>query len=63
MSSSDHTSMGLRPTRSPKCANTAPPKGRARKPAANVPNAAMVPAVGEADGKNSFPNTSAAAVP
>src|SRR5471032_3163759 len=32
----------LRPMRSPICPNTMPPNGRAKKPTANVPNAAMV---------------------
>jgi len=46
MSSSDQTSIGLRPTRSPKCAKTAPPIGRATNPAAKVPSAAIVPTAG-----------------
>jgi hypothetical protein len=63
MSSSDHTSIGLRPIRSPKWANTAPPIGRAMKPTANEPNAASVPVTGSNAGKNTSLNTSAAAVP
>ena len=46
------TMMGLRPTRSPKCAKNTPPIGRAANPTANTPNPAMVPASGLSDGKN-----------
>jgi hypothetical protein len=63
ISTSVITSMRLRPTRSPKCPNSTPPIGRARNPAANVPNAARVPTNGSAVGKNSCGKTSAAAVP
>ena len=55
--------MALRPSRSPKCPNTAPPNGRTAKPTAYVAKAAKVPATGLAPGKNNGPNTSAAAVP
>ena len=46
------TMIGLRPMRSPKCANTTPPSGRAANPIANTPKPAMVPAAGLSDGKN-----------
>ena len=53
-----------RPTRSPKCPNSAAPKGRAKKPAPNVANEARVAAVSESElEKKSLSNTSAAAVP
>ena len=39
-----------------------PPSGRARKPAAKVPNEAMVLMNGSAVGKKTLPNTRAAAV-
>jgi hypothetical protein len=61
--SSDTTSMGLRPSRSPKWPKTIPPSGRARNPAPNVANASIVPRNGPTSGKNSRGKTSAAAVP
>lgn len=56
-----NTSIFLRPTRSPKWPITTPPSGRAMNPTANVENAASCPAKSEKLGKNSGPNTSAAA--
>ena len=52
------TMIGLRPTRSPKCAKNTPPSGRAAKPTANTPNTAIVPASGLSDGKNRVLKTS-----
>ncbi|MCY1216923.1 hypothetical protein D9M72_288130 [compost metagenome] len=52
----------LRPMRSPQWPNTMPPSGRAKKPTAKVPNDASVLRKGSPPGKNSGPNTSAAAV-
>ncbi|MNU10755.1 hypothetical protein D3C72_2580960 [compost metagenome] len=52
----------LRPMRSPIGPKTIPPNGRAKKPTAKVPNAAMVLNSLSSEGKNSAPNTSAAAV-
>ena len=63
ISISDHTSMNLRPSRSPKWPMTTPPSGRAMKPMANVAKAASVPASSETCGKNCGPKTTAAAVP
>lgn len=63
VSSSEATSTGRRPCRSPMCPNSTDPSGRATNPTPNVPKAANVPASGETVGKNSGPRTSAAAVP
>ena len=63
MSTSVVTSVALRPIRSPKWPKTAAPTGRAAKPTNSVLKDRSVPASGELDGKNSFGNTSAAAVP
>ena len=57
------TSIGLRPSRSPRWPKRTPPIGRVTKPAANVVNAASVPVSGSNFGKNSALNTSAAIVP
>jgi len=57
------TNIDFRPSRSPKCPNTTPPTGRAKKPTAYVANEASVPANGSSVGKNSRLNTKAAAVP
>ena len=59
----DHTSIDLRPMRSPKCPMTMPPIGRAMKPMPKAAKEARVPAAGDICGKNSGPNTVAAAVP
>ncbi|MNT69841.1 hypothetical protein D3C72_2081830 [compost metagenome] len=56
------TSDFLRPIRSPTWPKTMPPTGRAKKPTAKVPNAAMVLNRLLSEGKNSAPNTRAAAV-
>ncbi|MFC7745143.1 hypothetical protein ACFQXA_36025 [Nocardiopsis composta] len=61
MATSAHTSTGLRPYLSPRWPPTTPPSGRARKPTANVANDASTPATGLNSGKNSDPNTRAAA--
>ena len=53
----------LRPCRSPRLPKNIAPSGRARKPTANVPNAASVPTNPPASGKNSLGKTTAAAVP
>jgi hypothetical protein len=63
MINSEITSIDLRPTRSPKWPKMMPPTGRAAKPTPNVANAASVPTVGSAVGKNSSLKISAAAVP
>ena len=57
------TSTGLRPNRSPIMPNRMPPSGRTTKPTPKVRNASRVPTTGSLFGKNSSPNTSAAAVP
>ena len=57
------TSTGLRPKRSPMMPNMMPPSGRTTKPTPKVRNASSVPTTGSLFGKNSSPNTSAAAVP
>src|SRR5262245_50525606 len=58
------TSVDFRPILSPKCPNTIPPSGRAKKPTAYVLNDAICAANGSSvDGKNSLSKTSAAAVP
>src|SRR6266851_7417354 len=57
------TSTGLRPNRSPVMPNRMPPSGRTTKPTPKVRNASSVPTTGSLFGKNSSPNTSAAAVP
>jgi hypothetical protein len=56
-------SVARRPMRSPMWPNRMPPSGRNTKPNPNVRNAVSVPTAGSACGKNSWPNTSAAAVP
>src|SRR5262249_16182328 len=56
------TSVVLRPTRSPKCPNSAEPIGRAKNAIANVARDASVAAVGSEGGKNNFGKTSTAAV-
>lgn len=63
VSSSEATSTGRRPCRSPMCPNSTEPSGRATNPTPKVAKAASVPARGENVGKNSGPRTSAAAVP
>jgi hypothetical protein len=63
MTSNDAISMRLRPRRSPKWPNRIAPSGRAMNPTANVARDSRTPAVAENDGKNSLPNTNAAAVP
>ncbi len=62
MVSSAATSVTLRPTRSPKCPNSAEPIGRARNAIANVAIEASVADAGSVAGKNSLGNTSTAAV-
>ena len=62
MLSSVASSMALRPTRSPKWPQTTAPKGRATNPVAEVAKASSVPVAGSCAGKNSLPNTNAAAV-
>ena len=62
MVSSAATSVALRPTRSPKCPNTAEPSGRAKNASANVASDCRVAEAGSAAGKNSDGNTSTAAV-
>jgi hypothetical protein len=57
------TSIDFRPSRSPKCPNTTPPRGRATYPTASVPNEASVPASGSRSVKNTWLKTRAAAVP
>ena len=59
MMSSVATRLTLRPSRSPIWPNRMPPTGRARKPDAKAPNAAIVPTTGSCAGKNTRPNTSA----
>jgi hypothetical protein len=48
--------------RSPKCPNNAEPTGRARNAIPNVASDASTDVAGSDDGKNSFGNTSTAAV-
>ncbi|MNN60725.1 hypothetical protein D3C81_1759230 [compost metagenome] len=55
------SSIFLRPRRSPRWPNTMPANGRAIKPTAKLPNAAMVLSIGFSLGKNNWPRTSAAA--
>ncbi len=62
ITSSDATSIALRPIRSPKCPHSTPPIGRARKPTPSVANAARVPDAGDSVEKNCEPKISAAAV-
>ena len=57
------TSIFLRPIRSPKWPKTTPPTGRAKNPTPKVANDSSVAINGVCSGKNSFGNTSAAAVP
>src|SRR6202012_257829 len=57
------SNIDFRPTLSPKCPNTMAPIGRAKKPAAYVPNAARVPVIGSKAGKKILLKISAAAVP
>ncbi len=56
-------SVDLRPRRSPKCPKNAAPTGRDRNAAAKVAMEATVAIVVPRCGKNTFGNTSAAAVP
>ena len=63
ITTSDNTSTGLRPTRSPRWPPRTPPSGRAANPTPNVANAASVPVIGFAPGKNAVPKYNAAAVP
>lgn len=63
MSSSETTSMDVRPIRSPQWPNTTEPSGRDMNATANVEKAASVPASGSRAGKNAVLSTSAAAVP
>ncbi|MNS97853.1 hypothetical protein D3C72_1322020 [compost metagenome] len=56
------TRVALRPMRSPKWPNTAEPMGRAKKAMANVASDCSTAADGSPAGKNSFGNTSTAAV-
>ena len=63
ISSTDSTSIDLRPILSPKWANTTPPIGRATNPTPNVASASRVPVSGFAVGKNSLLKTRAAAEP
>ena len=63
MITSVSSSIFLRPTRSPKWPKKKPPTGRARKPTANVPNAANCAAGPSRPLKNSLSNTRPAAVP
>ncbi len=58
-----NTRAGLRPIRSPKCATTSPPSGRAKNPTAKVANAASEPTRGLTEGKYSRLMNSAAAAP
>ena len=60
--SSAATSVVLRPTRSPKWPNTMAPNGRAKKAMENTAKDASSAAVSLPAGKNSFGNTSTAAV-
>ncbi|MCY1185428.1 hypothetical protein D9M73_262050 [compost metagenome] len=62
ISSSEATSVDLRPMRSPKWPNNAEPSGRARKAIPKVRKAASICAVPDPDGKNTGPITKAAAV-
>jgi len=62
MVSSAATRVALRPTRSPKCPNKAEPTGRAKNATAKVASDCSAPEAGSAEGKNSFGNTSTAAV-
>src|SRR5215213_10314666 len=57
------TNTGFRPKRSPMMPNRMPPKGRTTNPTPKVRNANNVPTTGSLFGKNSSPNTNAAAVP
>jgi hypothetical protein len=63
ISSSEPTSTGLRPIRSPRYPPTMPPTGRTAKPIPNVANDNRVPDNGSEDGKKTLPKYSAAAVP
>ncbi len=63
ITSSEATSVLLRPTRSPKWPNTAEPRGRARKAMPKVRKALSDCTAGLAPGKNTGPITSAAAMP
>ena len=54
---------GLRPTLSPKCPKMMAPRGRVTNATANVPKDWSSATVGEASGKKTRGNTSAAAVP
>ena len=61
--SSAVTSVFLRPSRSPKCPKRMLPNGLATSATPRVANDATVPATEPSAGKNSLPNTSAAAKP
>jgi hypothetical protein len=63
ISSSDATSVALRPTRSPKWPSRAEPTGRATKAMAKVAKESSSCAASDSCGKNTGPNTRAAAVP
>ena len=56
------TSVALRPTRSPKCPNSAEPMGRAKKASAKVASDCRVADPALFAGKNKRGNTSTAAV-
>ncbi len=62
MISSEATSVALRPTRSPKCPNSAAPTGRATKAIAKVAKALSCCTPGAPAGKNTGPITRAVAV-
>ncbi len=62
ISTSESTSMRLRPIRSPRCPATIPPMGRARNPTPYAANDERRPTAGVWFGKNWLPNTSADAV-
>ncbi len=62
ITSSDATSVDLRPMRSPKWPNRNEPIGRAMKAMPNVMKADSACAVADPRGKNTGPMTSAAAV-
>ena len=62
ISSKEATSVDLRPMRSPKCPKATAPTGRATKAMPKLISANSVCAAADSAGKNSGPNTSAAAV-
>lgn len=53
-----HTRVFLRPSRSPRCPNMMPPRGRATYPTVNVDKPRRVAATGSVSGKKSLPSTS-----